>query len=149
MNYLLSINQKYVLLVSLIVFFSFLIFFFLKYYTTISNNYIEENILISNVDITEPSFSINNKIEKIHITAKEGNFVDEDKILLKKEVKFKSNDFMIESDNVIFDKKNQTASSSHKSIFKSKNTKILSDGFDIKDNGNKINFYGKAKIILK
>ena len=109
----------------------------------------ENNLSLSNIDIKEPKFSINNNVERIIITAREGNFVDQDKILLTKDVKFISNNFSILSDNVVFDRKNQTSSSKDKSIFNSEKTKILSNGFDIKENGNKINFHGKAKIILK
>ena len=51
------------------------------------------------------------------------------KILLNKNVKFKSIDFSIETEKVIFDRNKQTAESRSKSIFKSKNTTISSDGF--------------------
>ena len=104
---------------------------------------------LSNVDIYEPKFAINNQSEKIYITAKEGNFLSKDKILLKENVRFKSNEFSIETENVIFDRSKQTAHSKTKSIFKSKNTKISSDGFDINDKGDKIIFYGKSIIVLK
>ena len=40
--------------------------------------------------------------------------------MLKKNVTFKSNEFSIISDNVIFDRKEQTASSQAQSIFKPK-----------------------------
>ncbi len=103
----------------------------------------------SNADITEPRFAINNSNNKILVTAMEGNFLDKDKILLKKNVLFKSNSFSIETEKVIFNRKSQTASSKTKSIFKSKNTKISSDGFNIYDNGNSIKFFGKSVVILK
>ena len=112
-------------------------------------NSTEVKINLSNADITQPKFAINTSSQKIYITAKEGNFLDEDKILLKKNVRFKSNDFSIETDNVIFDRKKQTAKSNEKSLFKSKKTTISSNGFNIYDNGNKINFYGNSIIILK
>ena len=110
---------------------------------------VDKNINVSSADITEPKFAISNNTQKIYVTAKEGNFIGEDKILLKKNVKFKSNDFSIESDNVVFDRKKQTAHSKNKSIFKSNKTVILSDGFNIYDNGDKIKFYGNSSIILK
>ena len=87
--------------------------------------------------------------QKIYITAKEGNFINKNEILLKKNVKFKSNDFSIETENVIFDRNNQTAKSKTRSLFKSKNTSITSDGFDINEMGNKIVFYGNSFVILK
>ena len=89
------------------------------------------------------------KSKKIYITAKEGNFLNKDEILLNKNVRFKSNDFSIETEKVIFNRNKQTAKSKTKSMFKSKNTTISSDGFNIYDNGNKIIFYGNSYIILK
>ena len=109
----------------------------------------DPEINLSKVDISEPKFAINNDSKKIYITAKEGNFINKDEILLNKNVKFKSNDFSIETDRVIFDRNKQTAESKTKSLFKSKNTTISSDGFNIYDKGNKIIFYGNAFIILK
>ena len=50
---------------------------------------------------------------------------------------------------VVFDRNKQTAQSTTESLFQSKNTTILSEGFDINDRGNKIIFYGKALIVLK
>ena len=104
---------------------------------------------ISNADITEPRFTINNSNNKILVTAKEGNFINKNEILLRKNVLFKSENFSIESERVIFDRKNQTAKSESKSIFRSKNTKISSEGFDIYDNGDKIKFIGYAVVVLK
>ena len=104
---------------------------------------------LSDVDISEPKFSINNESRKIYITAKEGNFLGSDEILLKNNVRFKSNDFSIETDKVIFNRSKQTAQSKTKSIFKSNDTIISSDGFDIFENGNRIIFYGKSIVILK
>tara|TARA_E500000178_G_C16750301_1_gene630066 strand:- start:324 stop:671 length:348 start_codon:yes stop_codon:yes gene_type:complete len=106
-------------------------------------------INLSNVDISEPKFAINNETKKIYITAKEGNFINKDEILLRDNVRFKSNEFSIETEKVIFNRSNQTAQSKSKSFFKSKNTTISSDGFNIYDQGNKIVFYGKSFIILK
>ena len=104
---------------------------------------------MSNVDISEPKFAINNKSKKIYVTAKEGNFLNKDEILLNKNVRFKSIDFSIETERVIFNRDKQTAKSKTKSLFKSKNTTISSEGFDIYDKGNKIIFYGNSFIILK
>ena len=101
------------------------------------------------VDILEPKFAINNDTKKIYITAKEGNFLNKDEILLNKNVKFKSNNFSIETDKVIFNRNKETALSKSKSLFKSKNTTISSDGFNIYDKGNKIIFYGNSFIVLK
>ena len=89
------------------------------------------------------------RTKKILITAKEGNFLNKNEILLQDNVRFKSNDFSIETDKVIFNRDKQTAQSSSRSLFKSKNTSITSDGFDIYDKGDKIIFYGNSYIILK
>ena len=149
MNFLLSINRKYILIISLVLFIFIFIFFVFKLYFSLDNKIINNNIKVSNVDITEPRFAINSLTQKIYVTAEEGNFVEDGKILLKKNVMFTSNNFSIESDNVTFNREEQTAQSKDKSIFKSKNTTISSEGFNIYDNGNKINFNGNAKLILK
>ncbi len=149
MNLLLSLNKTYVLIVSIIVILLFIIFFIFKFYNLFESSVVKSNLKISNADITEPRFAINNPSQKIFVTAKEGNFVEEGKILLKKNVKFTSDNFSIESDNVTFDRKKQTAHSENDSIFKSQNTTISSEGFDIYDNGDKLKFYGNAVVILK
>ena len=104
---------------------------------------------MSNADISEPRFSINNESKKIYITADKGNFINKDEILLKQNVKFRSEEFSIETEKVIFNRNKQTAKSKTKSTFKSKNAAIASDGFNIHDKGNKIIFYGNSYIILK
>ena len=60
-------------------------------------------------DISEPKFSINSKEQKISVTASEGNFLNEDEIVLQKNVIFKSNKFKIYTDNVVFNKKTLVA----------------------------------------
>ena len=83
------------------------------------------------------------------MTASEGNFLTENEIMLEKNVIFKSDKFKIYSDNVLFNKKSLIASSKNKSKFVSDKTSIDSNGFDIIENGNIINFKGKTKLILK
>jgi hypothetical protein len=100
-------------------------------------------------DITKPKFAINGDNQKISVTAKKGNFLTDDEIMLEQNVVFKSSKFQIFSNNVIFNKKNLVASSNQKSKFISKNASIDSIGFDIIENGNIINFKGKSKLILK
>ena len=148
MNYLLSLNKVYVLFVILLICSIFFIFLVFQIYFKNENDILKK-IEISNVDITEPKFSINNNSKKIFVTATEGNFLKNDKILLRKNVKFKSDNFSLLSDNVTFDRKKQTAFSDEKSLFKSKNTTISSEGFNIMEEGNKINFIGNSTIILK
>tara|TARA_Y200000002_G_scaffold224430_1_gene185335 strand:+ start:1051 stop:1464 length:414 start_codon:yes stop_codon:yes gene_type:complete len=137
------------LIISFIIILFFAIFIFFKQNNINSKRIDEKPSKLSNTDISEPKFSINNDTQKIYITAKEGNFINKNEILLKKDVRFKSNDFSIETENVIFDRNNQTAKSKTKSLFKSKNTSITSDGFDINEKGNKIVFYGNSFVILK
>ena len=149
MNFFLHINKKIIFFFGLIIVFSFLIIIFSKQINIKNIDLKVSEKILSNVDIAEPKFAISNDSRKIHITAKEGNFLNKDEILLSKNVKFKSNDFSIETENVVFDRNNQTAHSETKSLFKSENTMISSDGFDIHEKGNKIIFYGNAYIILK
>ena len=149
MNIFLFINRNLVffLLIFLTFFFIIIIFYKQINITNVVSKNLEQNL--SNVDISEPKFAINNKSKKIYVTAKEGNFLNKDEILLNKNVKFKSIDFSIETERVVFNRDKQTAKSKTKSLFKSKNTTISSEGFDIYDKGNKIIFYGNSFIILK
>tara|TARA_Y100000768_G_C23978839_1_gene684580 strand:- start:1705 stop:2154 length:450 start_codon:yes stop_codon:yes gene_type:complete len=149
LNFLFTLNRKYILVVTLFTSVILLIFLFLKYYGTIDTEIQNISKIVSNVDITEPRFSINSINQKIFVTAKEGNFVDKNIIMLKKNVLFKSEKFSIRTDSVIFNRKNQTASSKTKSLFISDNTKISSEGFDIYDNGKKIRFLGNSVILIK
>ena len=149
MNFLLSLNKKYILTSSILFFISLFLFLIFRYFYQVETNLQVDNKIVSNIDITEPKFAINRDDEKIFVSAKEGNFIDTNKILLKKEVLFKSNNFIIETDKVIFDRKKQTATSKTNSIFKSKNAIISSEGFDIYDNGSKIKFTGFAMVTLK
>ena len=132
------------------IFIIFILSFFLLNFIETTNNFqkkIEINEKTS--DISEPKFSINSKEQKISVTAKEGNFLTEDEIVLEKDVIFKSNKFKIYTDNVVFNKKTFVASSQDESKFISNNTSIDSAGFDIIKNGNIINFKGKTKLVLK
>ena len=149
MNFFLHINRNFIFFIGLIIIFIFFVIIIDKQ-TSFKNIELEiSNTNLPDVDITEPKFAINNDSKKIYITAKEGNFLNQDEVLLKNNVKFKSNEFSIETDKVIFNRNNQTARSESKSFFKSENTSISSDGFNIYDNGNKIIFYGNSFIILK
>tara|TARA_B100001057_G_scaffold392380_1_gene400918 strand:+ start:218 stop:667 length:450 start_codon:yes stop_codon:yes gene_type:complete len=149
LNFFLYINKKLIFFVGL----GFIIIFVtLIFSKQINLSQIEIEISkeqLKNVDISEPKFTINNFSKKIYITAKEGNFLNKNEILLQDNVKFKSNDFIIETEKVIFNRNQQTAQSTSKSLFKSENTIIISNGFDIYEKGNKIIFYGNSSIILK
>ena len=149
MNFFLHINRKLIFILGLVILIFFLFVIFTK---QINLLYIKPDInkmRISNADIEKPKFAINNESKKIYITANEGNFLDRNKILLNKNVRFKSNDFSIETEKVIFDRSEQTAQSKTKTYFKAEKTTISSDGFDIFEKGNKIVFYGNSFVILK
>ena len=149
MNFLLSLNKK-IFLISSFVFIVFILFVFVSSFIETSDNSHNKLALDKQTsDISEPKFSINSKEQKIYVSANEGNFLNEDEIVLEKNVIFKSNKFKIYTDNVVFNKKTLVASSQDESKFISNNTLIDSAGFDIIENGNIINFKGKTKLILK
>ena len=149
MNFLLSINKS-----QLIIFIFFIVFLILFFFTfsflnndkSITKIY---DIKTNKSDIISPKFSISGKESEIFITAKNGNFLSEGKILLENNVEFKSKEFQLVSDNVIFDRKNLIATSDNESKFSSKNTSIISAGFDITENGNIINFKGQTILKIK
>ena len=149
MNFFLYINRKLLLVLSLITLLLFSSLVFFKQFSNNEDNMNYEDDRLSEADIYQPKFAINNENKKIYISAKEGNFINKNEILLKNKVKFKSNDFSIETEKVIFDRDKQTAESETLSFFKSKNTTIISNGFNINEKGNKITFYGKSTIVLK
>ena len=149
MNFLLAFNKKLIFLISVTV---FLIIFLVTIFILIeSSKTVKKEIIHTKktADISKPKFSINSNKQKILITANEGNFLTKNEILLEKNVIFKSDKFTIYSDNVIFDKKNLIASSENQSKFVSNNALIQSIGFDITENGSKINFKGKTTLTLK
>jgi len=149
LNFLLSLNKK-LYLTFILIFICIISIIFLSIYL-MANNITKENISINQKksDILKPKFSINSKDQKISVTAAEGNFLTEDEIMLENNVVFKSNNFKIYAENVVFNKKTLVASSKDKSKFVATNTSIDSNGFDIIQNGNIINFKGKTKLTLK
>lgn len=149
MNSLLLINKKIILIIIFVSILLSIVFFSFNYFDIKKKNINIEFIETSESDISEPKFTIASENNKILISAKEGNFIDEYKILLKKDVKFTSSKFKIYSDNVIFDKKKLNASSVKSSKFVSKNTIINSEGFDITEHGSVINFKGKTILKIK
>ena len=149
MNYLLSINKQTLIILTIIIFFIITIFFGFQYFQINKYNVANINSIANNADITKPKFTINGNNQEIAITAKEGDFLSTNEILLKKNVIFESKKFKIFTNKVIFNKKKLIDLSSEKSKFVSKNTSITSNGFDIVDNGNIINFRGKTTLTLK
>jgi len=149
LNFFLHINRRLILFVGTVIILFFILIIFSKQLNLMKIDLENSELILSNADISEPKFAINNDSKKIFVTAKQGNFLNKDKILLKENVRFRSNDFSIETERVIFDRNNQTAQSKSKSLFKSKNTTISSDGFNIYDKGNRIIFHGNSFIVLK
>ncbi len=149
MNFFLHINRKLLILFAIIIIFIFILIIFFKQININGIEFEYTKNIYSDADISEPKFAINNESKKIYISATKGNFLNNEEVLLKDNVKFKSNDFSIETEKVIFNRDRQTAQSKTKSLFKSKNATISSNGFNIYDKGNKIIFYGKSYIILK
>jgi len=149
LNFLLSLDKKRLfifitcLIITIVIFFSYSLINDEKSFPIIAE------LPPRKSDIVKPKFSISGKNSEIFITAKNGNFINEEKILLENNVKFKSKEFQLVSDNVIFDRKNLVATSKNKSKFSSKNTSIISAGFDITDNGNMINFKGQTVLKIK
>jgi len=149
LNFLLTFNKTTLLISSF--FIISIICFFISFTYIQAKKIADIEISINNktADISKPKFSINSNKQKISVTANEGNFLTENEIMLEKNVIFKSDKFKIYSDNVLFNKKSLIASSKNKSKFVSDKTSIDSNGFDIIENGNIINFKGKTKLILK
>lgn len=149
MNYLLSLKKRLIIILGFILFILIFVIFLLNYFP--SNNFELQEVVNQNQtsDILKPKFSINSKKQKIFVTANEGNFLTQDEIILKKNVVFESDKFKIYADNVIFNKKTLVAKTDDKSKFVSKKSTINSNGFDIIENGNIINFKGKTLLLLK
>ena len=148
MNYLLQLNKSLILIFLIFLTIISLVFFFVKEEILSKSKIKFETISDNSFDILNPKFTINNENGIITIEAKNGNFLNQNNILLENDVVFKSDKFKIYSSKVLFDKKNQTAYSKRDSTFVSEGTTIESEGFEIIDKGNTIQFNGKTKIIL-
>ena len=148
MNHLLQLNKSLVLIFLVFLTIISLIFFFLKNEILLKSEIEFDTISNNSFDILNPKFTINNENGIITIQAENGNFLNQNNIVLENDVVFKSDKFKIYSSKVLFDKKNQTAYSKRDSTFVSEGTTIKSKGFEIIDKGNTIQFYGKTKIIL-
>lgn len=149
LNYFLKLNKILILIIFFILSIIFIIFLVAQNNSINKNKTSFSNVSeITKYDILKPKFSINNLKEKIAVTAQAGNFISNDEVLLKNDVIFKSKKFEIFSNNVLFNQKNQTASSNNESIFISNKTKIESQGFNILEEGSIIQFNGKTSLII-
>ena len=147
MNNLLLINRKLIL-----IFFFIITFFVIIFYILREGPFNKDIINIKkedySFDIKNPKFTINGRDEEISIKAKGASFINTNEILLEKNVIFKSNTFTLKSPEVFFNQKNQTAYSKKNTIFISNGTTINAKGFEISNEGDKINFKGKTKVVL-
>ena len=147
MNKLLQVNKKlllFLLLGIIVIFFATIIL----NKTDISlNQTIKKKSTGPNFDIINPSFTINNK-QKISVKAEKGNFISDQKILLENNVMFKSSKFKIQTNKAIYNKLNQEVNSNELTRFQSEGTMIISEGFEITENGNIIFFNGRTKLNL-
>ena len=149
LNFFLYINRNFVFLIGVTILLLFIITVFFKQINQINTTVGISEKNTTDADISKPRFAISNDSKKIYISANKGNFINRDEILLRDDVRFKSNEFSIITEKVIFNRDKETAQSDSKSLFKSKNAEISSDGFNIYDKGNKIIFYGNSYILLK
>ena len=149
MNFFLYINRKLVFVFGITIIFIFVSVILSKQVNLINVKSDNFKKSVSKADIDLPRFTINNEDKKIYVSAKEGNFLSNNNILLNKNVRFKSSEFSIETEKVVFNRTEQAAESESESLFKAKNTIISSQGFNILDKGNIIVFYGKSLIVLK
>ena len=147
MNYFLQLNKKYFLVFIIISLLSLVSFIIIKQNNLLKKNLTKNDIIKETTyDILSPNFIMNKEKEKIVITADEGNFINKNEILLKNNVVFKSENFKIFSNDVLFNKKKQTAQSKNNSTFFSDKTEINSQGFRITEDGEKIFFNGKTTL---
>tara|TARA_Y100001970_G_scaffold289474_1_gene420006 strand:- start:4083 stop:4532 length:450 start_codon:yes stop_codon:yes gene_type:complete len=147
LNKLLKINKKILIAILLLVSSILILFIFQN---NISNNNIDmiSSKSVPMFDIINPSFTIKNEKEKISVKAKGGNFLTNNKILLEKNVMIVSPNFKLYTEKVIYNQENQSAESKEKSKFESKTATIISEGFNINDNGSVIFFNGNTKLIM-
>tara|TARA_Y100000741_G_scaffold323246_1_gene273388 strand:+ start:13 stop:462 length:450 start_codon:yes stop_codon:yes gene_type:complete len=147
LNNLLLINKKLILLIFVII--SLIVIIFLSLVQNPFNkNQLNETKKEYSFDIINPNFTINGRDEEISIRAKGASFINTNEILLEENVIFKSDTFTLKSPEVFFNQKNQTAYSEKNTTFISEGTKINAKGFEITDEGDKINFKGKTKVTL-
>ena len=148
MNRLLHVSKKLLLFII----FGTIIIFIVTLIFNNTDTSLNEKVKVkeskgANFDILNPSFTINNK-QKISVKAERGNFISDQIILLENNVIFKSSKFKLQTNKAVYNKSDQTANSKESSKFQSEGTIILSEGFEITENGNIIFFNGKTKLNL-
>ena len=147
MNKLLQVNKKLLLFLLLVIIIIFIVTILLNKTDISLNQTVKKKSTGPNFDIINPSFTINNK-QKISVKAEKGNFISDQKILLENNVMFKSSKFKIQTNKAIYNKLNQEVNSNELTRFQSEGTMIISEGFEITENGNIIFFNGRTKLNL-
>ena len=82
--------------------FLFFLFFYLKFINKSENKLTKEILKFQMLILLNQNSQLIMNSKKIFVTAKEGNLLDENKILLRKNVKFSSDNFTIETDQCNF-----------------------------------------------
>jgi len=147
LNKLLQVNKKLLLSILFGIIVIFIVTVLLNKTNISLNEKAKKTSKGPNFDIINPSFTINNK-QKISVKAEKGNFISNQKILLENNVMFKSSKFKIQTNKAIYNKLNQEVNSNEVTRFQSEGTLIISEGFEITENGNVIFFNGKTKLNL-
>jgi len=87
LNYLLQLNKSLVLIFLIFLTIISLIFFFVKDEIFSKSEIKFDTISDNSFDILNPKFTINNAKEKISVTADKGNFLNNNQIFLKKNLR--------------------------------------------------------------
>ena len=147
MNILFKINPKLLISILFVIFIILFYFLYIQFSIKDTQQQIDYG---KSADIVNPKFvkQKNNK-EQIEVIAKKASFLSETKMFLEGNVKYQSDEFTLESDNVSFDQISFDAISNDNTIFKSEKINITSEGFQILQKGTKITFSGKSRIEIQ
>lgn len=101
-------------------------------------------------NLDKPTGEINSGKEKFYLSGDLGVFYKNiDKLKVKGNVKFNDeNNMIFKTSEMYFDFKKEILSGNHKVSGKKNNSSVVSEGFKILNNGEKIYFTGKTKLIL-
>ena len=147
MNIIFKIKQPILIAILLTLIVVISIFLYFQLNTEKLETKIEYGI---DADILNPKF-IKEKRNKDHleVIAKKASFLTETEIFLEGNVKYASNNFVLESDKVNFDQENFNAFSDESTLFISEKVSIRSEGFKVEDKGTIILFKGKSHLIIE
>ena len=147
MNILFKINQPILIAILIIISAILTIFLYFQYNQKENINNLDYEI---GADLINPKFLKEKKDNNyLKVVAKKASFISDNKIFLEGNVKYSSNNFILESNKVNFDQDNFEAYSNEKTVFKSDKIFVTSQGFKIKDRGNIISFIGKCQLTIQ